>query len=267
MAAQSPALAEAVHRIFDARIKRRSFVGLPPALRPQGLEAAYDAQDLIKDALVEAGAGPVVGYKLGCTAPVMQRELNIHHPCSGYMYRSGMFRDGAVIQSADYVRPGVECEIAVTLAKPLHTSYAPFDRAAIEDAVGSVHAAIELVDERYDDWSAVGAETLIADDFFHAGLVLGQPIYDWRRLDLASVKGVARANGKVTGGGRGADIMGHPLAALEWLTNHCAQRGKDIFAGSVISLGSVTGAYWLTPGETIEVEFGGLGPAVKLSYR
>jgi len=195
----------------------------------------------------------------------MQRELGIDHPCSGFMYQGGLLKNGAAIRHGEYVRPGVECEIAVTIARPLRAMDAPFDRHAIMDAVGSVHAAIELVDERYDDWSTIGTETLIADDFFHAGLLLGPAVTDWRHLDLESLRGVARINGKVAGGGRGADIMGHPLNALQWLANHCAGRGLDIPAHGIISLGSVIGAWWLTPGEAVEMEFEGLG-ALQLQY-
>ena len=52
--------------------------------------------------------------------------------------------------------------------------------------------AIELVDDRYEDYSALSAPVLIGDDFFNAGVVLGAEQTDWRDLDLKAVRGGPR---------------------------------------------------------------------------
>ena len=260
-----PKIVEAARLLAAARIARRSFGGLPDNLRPTNEVSAYEMQDAVREVLVCTDLGRTIGFKLGCTTPVMQRELGINHPCAGYMYQGGLLQSGMTMDRRKYVRPGVECEMAVTMGQRLCAVDGPFDRASIMGAVASVHVAIELMDERYDDWSVVGAGTLIADDFFQAGLVLGPGISEWRKLTLQDLRGVARVNGKIIGQGRGADIMGHPLAALEWLANHCARRGTDLLPGSIISLGSVIGAWWLSPGEIVEMEFESLG-ALQLRY-
>ena len=54
---------------------------------------------------------------------------------------------------ADYVRVGVECEIAVRLGADLGPAGAPFDRARV--AGGGRRpcmAAMEIVDDRYGDY-------------------------------------------------------------------------------------------------------------------
>ena len=45
----------------------------------------------------------------------------------------------------------------------------------VAGAVEAYMPAIEIVDERYADWPRTEAATLIADDFFAAGCVLGEP--------------------------------------------------------------------------------------------
>ena len=45
-------------------------------------------------------------------------------------------------------------------------------------------AAIEIVDDRYVDWRKTDATTLIADDYFAAGAVLGSPVADGCRMRL-----------------------------------------------------------------------------------
>lgn len=250
--------------IASVRLAHRKLGPLPAALRPPDEAAAYTIQDEAAAILARAGFGAVIGYKIGCTTEVMQRYLNIDHPFAGYMYTQGLVKSGAMLAPKDFVRPGVECEIAVTLAAPLKVEHAPFTLDSITPMIGAVHAAIELVDERYEDWRTLGAETLIADDFFHAGLILGPPVTAWRALDLTAITGATRVNDIEIARGVGADLLGHPLKALVWLANHCAARGHDVAAGSIVSLGSLTPVQWLSPGDRAEVEIDMLG---KLSCR
>jgi 2-oxo-3-hexenedioate decarboxylase/2-keto-4-pentenoate hydratase len=250
--------------VTEARLARRKLGPLPPLLRPADEAAAYAVQDQASAILKVKGFGTVIGYKIGCTTAAMQTYLGIDHPCAGYMYAGSLRKDGVTLARKEFVRPGVECEIAVTLSAPLRAKDAPFSRTNVEPAVGAVHAAIEIVDERYEDWRTLGGEILIADDFFHAGLILGPAIADWRSLDLPAVNAVTRVNGKETGRGRGADVLGHPLDALVWLANHCAARGKDMPAGSIVSLGALVPVQWLSPGDRAEIELEGLGT---LSFR
>lgn len=249
----------AAHLITAARRARHKLGPLPAALRPGDEAAAYTIQDEAAAILARAGFGTVIGYKIGCTTQVMQRYLNIDHPCAGYMYAQGRAPNGATLARKDFVRPGVECEIAVTLAASLKAEHAPFTIDTITPAIGAVHAAIELVDERYEDWRTLGGETLIADDFFHAGLILGPPVTAWREVDLTSITGVTRVNGVEIARGVGVDLLGHPLKALVWLANHCASRGRDVAAGTIVSLGSLTPVQWLSPGDRAEIEVEGLG--------
>src|SRR5262249_43048821 len=155
--------------------------------------------------------GRRAGWKIGCTTPTMQRYLKIDQPCAGEMFERFLLRGEREVPHRCFVRPGVECEIAVELARPL----GPGEPVAA--AVGAVMASIEPVDDRYVDYPSLDVHTLIADDFFNAGCVLGEPARNWHNLDLASLAGGMWVNGMKAGSGRGADILGHPLDALAWL--------------------------------------------------
>jgi 2-keto-4-pentenoate hydratase len=122
-------------------------------------------------------------------------------------------------------------------------------------------AAIEVVDDRYDDYRALDTPTLIADDFFNAAGVLGAPVAAWRELGLAGVRGRMAINGVEVGTGRGGDILGHPLEALAWLANAVAVRGCCLEAGAFVLLGSVVETRWVAQGDLVEVEIEGLGSA------
>jgi 2-keto-4-pentenoate hydratase len=103
--------------------------------------------------------------------------------------------------------------------------------ADVAQAVEAYLPAIEIVDDRYADWQTLGAPTLVADDFFAAGCVLGEQVARSAAPDLLDIVGRAVINGVEDGRGTGADVLGHPHHALAWLANHLAADGKALRAG------------------------------------
>jgi 2-keto-4-pentenoate hydratase len=248
---------EAALLLAAARRQRRRLPSLPS--RPADVAEAYGVQEEAQALLCADGGGVLAGYKIGCTTAVMQAFLNIPSPCFGMMASQDILPSPARVLHADYLHVGVECEIAVRLTKPLRLEHAPFTRHMVAPAVGACMAAIEIVDDRWDDYGSVDTPSLIADNFFHAGCVLGPAIEDWQHLDLAAVRGVTAIDGVDVGSGLGADVMGHPFEALAWLANALAARGTALAAGAIVLTGSVVATRWVEPGAKVEVELSGLG--------
>jgi 2-oxo-3-hexenedioate decarboxylase/2-keto-4-pentenoate hydratase len=258
---EAPHLDEAARQLAEARLAGRRLSGLPPEARPADLPEAYAAQDRLHERLAAAGAGRLAGHKIGCTTPVMQAYLRIDTPCGGGILDADVAHGRAERPHARYRRVGVECEVAVRLGADLSAAAAPFGRATVAAAVDAVMAAIEVVDDRWTDYQAVDTPTLVADDFFAAGCVLGEPRADWRGLDLAALSGTMAINGARVGEGRGADVLGHPLEALAWLANNQAARGRGLRAGEFVLLGSLVTTRWLARGDEAVIEVSELGRA------
>src|SRR6202012_2640363 len=106
-----------------------------------------------------------------------------------------------------FVRVGVECEIAVRMAYDLAPSASPFTADEVAEAVEAYLPAIEIVDDRYTDWQTIGASTLVADDFFAAGCVLGKPVARSTAPNLAQVVGRAIINENQGARGTGAYVL------------------------------------------------------------
>lgn len=220
---------------------------------PMTIVDAYKAQHLLHERMRAAGH-LVVGHKVGCTTPVMQQYLDVPHPCAGGIYNTGLWKageDGRVaLSSTRYRRLGLECEIAVVLHSALEPGRIGLSEAA--RAVGSVHCAVEMVDDRYEDFEArkPGVAAWIADDFFHCGSVLGPPLAAVAPERLDGLRGAMWVDGTCVGEGIGADIIaGHPLEALVWLADSpVAHAMGGLPAGWVVSLGSVCRTHWLAPG-------------------
>jgi 2-keto-4-pentenoate hydratase len=248
----------AAQTLCAARLARRAVAPLPADLRPRDEPEAYRVQDALHRQLVGSGLGDVVGHKIGCTTPVMREALGIFEPKSGGVFASTVHHGTAVLRHADYVRPAVESEIAVLLAADLPGTDQPYTQDTVAPAVGACMAGIELTDDRCDP-TVVDVPTQLADDFFNAGGVLGDPVegFDVWALDRVRVR--LEVNGHVVGDGDGAMVMGHPLEALAWLANALVARGSQLRAGEFVLLGSVVRGYYVDAGDRVVVSFDPFG--------
>lgn len=249
------AVASAARHIAEARRHKRRIDGLPDSERPIDTNAGY----AIQEALHQQLEAPVAGFKIGCTTAVMQKFLNIDQPCGGRILEPDVHPSPASLPYASFHRVGVECEIAVRLGQDLPPREMPYDWQSVADAVATCMAAIEIVDDRYVDYSKLDAPTLIADDFFGAGCVLGAAHSRWE--DLSEIAGTMFLNGEPVGSGTGAHVMGHPFEALAWLANTLANRGRGLSANDIVLTGSIVETHWVNAGDQIKVSIGGLGEA------
>ena len=247
--------------IAAARRERKPLAALelPPADEAEGYAIQRALHDLLRPEF-----GQLAGYKIGCTSAVMQDYMGIDHPCGGGVFEKFVHESGTALPAADFVRVGVECEIAVRLKRELAASEAPFTPRWVAEAIEAYYPAIEIVDDRYERWERLGAPTLIADDFFAAGCVLGPAVPLGLAPDLAKVVGRVLINGEEAARGTGADVLGHPHNPLAWLANHLAAEGRSLHAGQIVLTGSLVKTLWLKAGDRIRMELEGLGP-VELS--
>jgi 2-keto-4-pentenoate hydratase len=248
----------AAKAISTARRNRSPLNSLGADIAPRDEAEGYRIQRAVHDLLLPY-FGAMVGYKIGCTSAVMQQYLDIPHPCGGGVFARGVHDSGASLRAGDFVRVGVECEIAVKLGRDLPASDAPFTADSVARAIEAYLPAIEIVDDRYAKWETIGAPTLVADDFFAAGCVLGAPVALTAAPDLLDVIGRAVINGVEVSRGTGADVLGHPHNALAWLANHLAASGKALRAGQIVLTGSLVKTVWLNAGDSVKMELSGLG--------
>lgn len=252
-------IAEAAPLLAAARLSGMPVKKLPLLLRPRDEAEAYMLQQAVHDLLARSRYRARVGYKIGCTTPVMQKQLGVAGPVSGGLFAGTMYESGVRLSDERFQRIGIEVEIAVRLGRDLPAGGGPYDGPRLKAAVEAYMAAIEVVDDRYADWQNTDTPTLIADDFFAAAGVLGQAIPAGDVGDPALLTGTIMINGTVVGRGKGSDVMGQPLAALAWLANGLNTRGQMLKAGEIVFLGSLVEAQWVEPGDAVTAEISGLG--------
>ncbi len=250
----------AVRLLYEEHHARQPFAPMPATLAPRTVDEAYAMQEWFHTLMADRH-GRVAGYKIALTTPVMQQMVGFHEPFAGAVLAKTIHRSPVALRRADYVRLGIECEIAVQLGRDLPAEQAPYSADRIADAVAAVMPSFELVDDRQANYAQLAALilTLIADNAWNAGIVLGAPVTDWRTIDLAAARGVLRINGAAAGEGHGRDALGHPLEALAWLANARAKRGKSLRQGMIVMTGSIVATKFVNPGDEVSLAVEGLG--------
>lgn len=240
-------------------LERRPSRPLPAALAPRGIDEAYAVQDAFVELKARA-CGAVVGYKIALTTPQMRALVGLQDSIAGCLHARQVVRAPASARAADYGRLLVEFEVAMQMGEDLPVAPA-YRQDQVADAVRAVMPAFELADDLGADYATLPARglELAADNAWNEGAVLGAPVRDWRGIDLAAVHAEVCVNGVVVGEGRGADAMGHPLAALCWVANHLARRGRMLRAGDVVITGSLVTSKFPRAGDLVRFDAGPLG--------
>lgn len=241
-------IADAAGWLVAARLDGRPASDCPLAEQLASEEAGYAVQAAGHEILAGEGFGRLVGYKIGCTNRAVQDLLAVPGPAYGGIVAANLHWDEAELARNQLQSPGIECEVAFWINRPPEPAGAPYDRKSIRPCVAACSAAMEIVDNRYGDFRSVPFGLMIADDFFQSAAVVGPPISAWRDLDLAALAGTTRTDGRIAGTGNGANVLGHPLAALAWLANRLIAQGKALQGGQVVLTGTMVDPVWLEPG-------------------
>jgi 2-oxo-3-hexenedioate decarboxylase/2-keto-4-pentenoate hydratase len=239
--------------MWDARWQRLPYRNLPDELRPASIAEAYAAQEIYYR-LAEPVYGAVAGAKIATTTKVMQQLMGINHACGGAILARTIHRSPATLRTADFVNLRLESEIALQLGADLPASRAPWTRETVMPAVAGAMPAFELIEDRHADYAHCEATSLIVENCWNGGVVIGAP----KPVPVAALVGIS---GRLTIGGKsaGAGKAEDPAATLAWLANHLAERGRDLKAGMVVITGSLIPTISIARGERAAFTVEGLG--------
>ena len=244
----------AANFIADAHRQRAVFQNLPPEIAPGTVDEAYAAQEALRE-LWTPLYGKLAGLKIATTTKVMQALMGIDHPCGGMIYERRVHASPTSIRLGDYMNVVVECELAVRMARTLPKTAAPYTREDVRAAVGAVMPAFELIEDRFADYKTSMALSLIADNAWNGGIVLGAAKPLPASLDLNGIQGLLKSNGKEVGNGKTDD----PLGALAWLANQAVECGRPMQTGMVAITGSVMVTVDIARGERLDFSLDGIG--------
>lgn len=228
---------------------------LPGELRQIFTEQdAYEVQRQLTR-LKETRGSRVVGRKIGLTSRAMQRQFGIETPDYGNLFDDERFSQGTPIDTARFIEPRVEGEIAFLLKKDLTgPSVTVSDVLA---ATEGVMACAEIIDNRWGPGFTVLDS--IADNASCGGFLLGSKLVPLINLDLRYLAMFLQKNGELVHSGAGVEVMGDPLNAVAWLASRLSAHGSGLKAGEIVLSGAITAAVPVQAGDCVSICFSQLG--------
>lgn len=218
-------------------------------------EDAFDIQWEIRRRK-EARGNKVVGMKMGLTSWAKMKQMNVEHPCYGFLADYFSVPDGGEIVHEELIHPKIEAELAFVMKDALKGP--GINIADVLRATDFVMPAVEVIDSRYKDFK-FDLKSVIADNSSSTRFVTGGRMAKASDLDLKNLGVVMEVNGRVVEVGAGAAVLGHPASSVAMLANMLAERGEELPAGSFVMIGAITAAVQVNKGDNFTVRYQDLG--------
>lgn len=251
---------EIARRLVRARLQATALPDYPGVLPPT-LDAGYASQD----AAIAMWPTPVAGWKVGRIPDAWlarMGEERLVGPIFEDAVQQALPDDAAGFAVIDGGFAAVEAEFVFRLGAD-----APAGKTAWTDdealaLVETLLVGVELAGSPLPRINDLGPAVVVSDFGNNAGLILGPPVPEWRRMlgtleqDLCCETAI---DGEVVGSGRASDIAGGLVAALRFALARCARRGMPLRAGQLVSTGAATGIHDIRAGQQAQVSFDGIG--------
>ena len=253
-------IARDLKRALDTCTQIEPFTHRMPEL---SLVEAYEAAQRVC-AMREQDGAKVVGRKIGFTNSNLWPIYDVHQPIWGYVYDRTLTRASKPRASCSLrglADPRIEPEIMVGLKQGLRGGASVRD---IVEAIDWIACGFEIVQSHFPDWKFKVADTVV-DGGLHGKLIVGPPV----PLSSLGVDPVAALqsftielarDGKHVETGKGSNVLGSPLNAMQHLAEVVAGQGESaaIAPGEIVTTGTLTLAYPIRAGETWSYTVDGL---------
>ncbi len=254
------AIQSAAKILWDAWKERRTIAQLPTDCRPLTRVDAYT----IQEAVVEHAGDATFGWKIAATSTAGQAHIGVDGPLAGRLLKRTVLRSSGggaeAVSLAGNTMLVSEAEFAFRLGRDLPPRAEEYSVDEVMAAVTALYPAIEIPDSRFEDFVAVGAEQLIADNACACAFVLGPESPEvWRQIDLAAHPASMAKSGETVAEGGGANVLGDPRVALTWLVNELARFAGGVRAGEVVTTGTCVAPVKIASGDMLRADFGELG--------
>ena len=254
-------LEQAAQDLYRAELDRKPVDPVTLTHAQMDMDDAYAIQQRWVDRKVEAGR-KVIGYKIGLTSRAMQDAMKIDTPDYGVLLDDMWFDNGSEIQSADFIDPRIEVELAFVLKQRLQG-----DNLSVDDVLAAtdyVVPALELIAARSHRVHPESGYTrtvfdTIADNAANAGIIVGDQRVQPNELDLRWVGAMLYSNDIIEETGLAAGVLDHPARGICWIAKRFAPHGIALEPGQILLAGSFTRPIKVKAGDHIRADYGPLG--------
>lgn len=242
--------------LHSENAQKATFQWLTGPLAPSDMQEAYRAQSALHDLWRARDGRKLIGWKIAVTSKAMQELSGIDQPCVGAMFDSHVLESPAKVRLSDFVRLGLEFELAARIGQDMTDG--PYDAVSAKAAVAAVAPCFELIEDRGADYAGFEAKSLIADNTWNGGVVLGPEIPGWEQVDWTAAPVTLNYNDSVERAHTG-EAMGDPFNSLAAVANNLLERGLHLRAGEIVITGSTVKTRFAAIGDVARYAIDGLG--------
>ncbi len=220
--------------ILESHKSGDTFSNLENDIKPKDFDEAYEIQKLLQQKLLR---GPLGGYKIALSSKIQQDYHKINQPVYGGLFTREIFTSPKTIELKNYHRMSVEFELAFELSDRILDSTVQRSPENIFLDISNIMPAIELIDDRGANYEGLDPLSLVCDNAWSGGLVLGDPIHNWKEKDFQNIKSTCEWNKELpltTG-----VLDAKPFENLSWLINKLNSCKNELRPGMIIITGSV----------------------------
>ena len=220
--------------MIDQHIKNNRYKNLPDGLKPKNIEEAYLAQNSFHKNI---GRGELGGYKIALASKIQQELCKIDHPIAGAIFKNEIHNSPCKIKMDNFPGLGLEFELAMEISNDLSKDVGHFNKDNVKEYISNVYAAFEMIIDRGADYDNIDPYSMVADNAWCGGIVLGNPIQDWKKINYHEQKSVLYWNNENPQNAKVNDS--NPFESLAWVLNLKLSQNIVIPKGSKIITGSV----------------------------
>lgn len=222
-------------KLYEDWFSRARYETLSGDLAVQSVDEAYAAQNAIQNMYTER-RGEIAGRKIALTSKAMQKMCGIDQPIVGAIFARDVSQSNAKVSAKEFRHLGLEFELALELRQDVPPQTDPHSAETVGSLIAAARPAFEIIEDRGADYTQLDVFTLIADNAWCGGIVLGPIIEGWKGMNLNDIPSCVYQQGvpdRRTNTGS-AD----PLGSLAWVLNHFSTRGMTLSRGEHIITGS-----------------------------
>jgi 2-keto-4-pentenoate hydratase len=243
---------EVAQQLLARRVPGTKAYGLSDQIKPTIIEDAL----VVQQEMIKLRSDSVAGWK--CLLPLSENKIIIA-PIFSDTVRKG--------EQCDFMKDNgkarVEPEIAFVLNKDLPARDTDYSEVEINEAIGSCHMALELIQTRFADDAEVEFPEVLADGLSNQGVFIGPEIdkalaftASKFQLSFKQTDEKGEVSEQVFGG-----VHPDPLPQLPiyWAINCMSKRGTTFKKGEAFITGSYAGVVEADFNQKTDIDYAGIG--------
>lgn len=248
------AVKEIASKFVNARLAARSLPSYPGPI-PDQMATSY----LCQSQAIGQWPDAVAGWKVGSIRADLAAELG-QNRLIGPIFSKGIRQvSGNGVQKFRTFEGGfaaAEPEYVLKLAVAPEAGKLDWSIDEARALVGSIYHGVEIAGSPLATINDLGPKVVVSDFGNNDGLLLGRQVPDWSSVPLDELRAALFIDGKLTGQGTCADLVGGLFESLRFALEQTAKMGLYMKKGDLVSTGAITGVHQVFAGQKIRAVFG-----------